>query len=582
MAAACVLFLGLALLGAASAQSRCRMGPTASHTACGLPDELANFQGYHECADAVKVGKPAAVKDIQQMVTAFPRVKASGVGHSWWTEQFCAGDDANSLNIVTTELKSTLDFMAAPVNPKRWADAGGVDPDFPIQVNEDARTVTVAAGITQRRVLDYLADYKYWKEPAGWTLPAFSWYIDQTIAGAVSTASHGSSMRFSSLSSQLRGLKLVLANGTMLELTPNSNRHLFMAAGASVGRLGVIVEVTMAITPQKAVRRTTREMTYRDFAEQIKRVQDAYAFSRARGDRNGMRAALSQLDETHAFLALPSATVLRTDFAYLEKEPAFVLLNAFPADGEPGVQAMSGPQSSVGPQAEKPAVRGTDRILSGARTWSTFYLSQVRPKLSNGTFESRRAFLSMSDSETAATATFLPYEQFEAAVPLERAGSCLMEVGNEIFGRDRLWEGFRTPVLTRFTTEEDFYLSPATDGPMMWLNMEDYLSRSSGVPNDKFHRTMALLRQRCGARLHWGKAGWPEHAKCFDGGKEYPNTWGHFGCAVQELDPQAKFASEWDGWVWAATRDGASVPFASCCGPAGFSPACRLAPRTKC
>ena len=35
---------------------------------------------------------------------------------------------------VTTELKSTLDFMAAPVNPKRWADAGGVDPDFPIQV----------------------------------------------------------------------------------------------------------------------------------------------------------------------------------------------------------------------------------------------------------------------------------------------------------------------------------------------------------------------------------------------------------------------------------------------------------------
>ena len=34
---------------------------------------------------------------------------------------------------------------------------------------------------------------------------------------------------------QLRGLKLVLANGTMLELTPNSNRHLFMAAGEGRG-----------------------------------------------------------------------------------------------------------------------------------------------------------------------------------------------------------------------------------------------------------------------------------------------------------------------------------------------------------
>ena len=45
-----------------------------------------------------------------------------------------------------------------------------------------------------------------------------------------------------------------------------------------------------------------------------------------------------------------------------------------------------------------------------------------------------------------------PHMPKQAAVPLERAGSCLMEVGNEIFGRDRLWEGFRTPVLTRFTT----------------------------------------------------------------------------------------------------------------------------------
>lgn len=33
----------------------------------------------------------------------------------------------------------------------------------------------VAAGITQRVLLDYLAEYKYWKQPSGWTLPAFTW-----------------------------------------------------------------------------------------------------------------------------------------------------------------------------------------------------------------------------------------------------------------------------------------------------------------------------------------------------------------------------------------------------------------------
>lgn len=34
----------------------------------------------------------------------FDRVKAVGVGHSWWKEQFCAGDSDKSINIVLTEL----------------------------------------------------------------------------------------------------------------------------------------------------------------------------------------------------------------------------------------------------------------------------------------------------------------------------------------------------------------------------------------------------------------------------------------------------------------------------------------------
>lgn len=46
---------------------------------------------------------------------------------------------------------------------------------------------------------------------------------------------------------------------------------------------------------------------------------------------------------------------------------------------------------------------------------------------------------------------------------------------------------------------------------------------------------MRIFRQDCGARLHWGKAGWPQWAACFDGAREYPDSWCHFGCAVQVL-----------------------------------------------
>jgi hypothetical protein len=40
----------------------------------------------------------------------------------------------------------------------------------------------------------------------------------------------------------------------------------------------------------------------------------------------------------------------------------------------------------------------------------------------------------------------------QVVVPIERAGSCLMEVGREVYGGDRLWEGARTPFLIRFVT----------------------------------------------------------------------------------------------------------------------------------
>lgn len=65
------------------------------------------------------------------------------------------------------------------------------------------------------------------------------------------------------------------------------------------------------------------------------------------------------------------------------------------------------------------------------------------------------------------------------------------------------------------------------------INLEDYISLSSGKPNAEFERVMELFRARCGARLHWGKEGWTRHARCFDGAAEYPAGWCSFGCAVQ-------------------------------------------------
>ncbi|KAL3133501.1 hypothetical protein ABBQ38_007360 [Trebouxia sp. C0009 RCD-2024] len=75
---------------------------------CGLPGKLANFQGYFECDGDVAVGKPRSLSELQDQVLQYDRVKAVGVGHSWWQQQFCSGKDSNSVNIVLTQMNNTM------------------------------------------------------------------------------------------------------------------------------------------------------------------------------------------------------------------------------------------------------------------------------------------------------------------------------------------------------------------------------------------------------------------------------------------------------------------------------------------
>eukprot|EP00887_Chlorella_sp_A99_P005590 scaffold1.g5590.t1 len=550
LAAAALLLAGLARAQSPQPTTwKCRMAPKAAHSGCGLPYELSNFQNSKDlaCDKAVKVGRPQSLEDLKArrtgggwhaLVTMFPRVKAVGGGDSWWKEQFCAGNDSNSINIVMTELTPTLNQILQPVDPSYWVNRT-IPADFPIQarifrpggaqrgapplprapaaplsqrpsaphphththrvqVDEDAEEVTVAGGVPQRVLLDYLAEYKYWKQPSGWSL---------------------------------------------------------------------------------------QEPSFFDFAKQIKSVQDEYTAAKTKGDVDGMRQALFQVDETQTFWWFPNQQMWRTDYEYSDKEPLGVLLNIDTEMLEPQVSKFDGPaDSAVFQQASKgsvPANRGLVRPGAARRVCVC------------GTFETRKAYMSMTEGGASLFTVSAPYDQ--------------LEVGAEIYGEQRLWDGFRTPALIRFTPGEDFYLSNANGRPTMWINLEDYITRSNGGRrNDKWYKVIQLFRDRCQARLHWGKYGWNAFSKCFDGSKEYPDTWCDFGCAVQELDPTGKasaglqkaggrggggrperpeawpppFASISDVWQWQATRGGQSVPFASCCSPVGFNKAsCTCAPR---
>ena len=75
---------------------------------------------------------------------------------------------------------------------------------------------------------------------------------------------------------------------------------LLLLLQVSVGRLGIITQLTLTIVPQQAVRRAEQDMTVAQFAQQVKQVQDAYTQAKQTGSAEAIWAALHSLNETQA------------------------------------------------------------------------------------------------------------------------------------------------------------------------------------------------------------------------------------------------------------------------------------------
>jgi FAD-linked oxidoreductase len=72
----------------------------------------------------------------------------------------------------------------------------------------------------------------------------------QTLAGAVSTGTHGTGRALGSISTQVTSLKLITAAGEIVECSPSREPAIFKAAQVSLGALGVLAEVTLRLLPR--------------------------------------------------------------------------------------------------------------------------------------------------------------------------------------------------------------------------------------------------------------------------------------------------------------------------------------------
>lgn len=119
-----------------------------------------------------------------------------------------------------------------------------------VAVDLEGMTVTALAGTTLRQLnaaLDHL----------GLALHNMGDVDPQTLAGAVSTGTHGSGGVAGSLSSQLEALELVDGTGTVRRLSRTESREELNAARVGLGALGIITALTFRVEP--AFRLTAHE-----------------------------------------------------------------------------------------------------------------------------------------------------------------------------------------------------------------------------------------------------------------------------------------------------------------------------------
>jgi alditol oxidase len=124
--------------------------------------------------------------------------------------------------------------------------------DKVIALDPAKRTVTVSAGITYGQLCPYL-------DEKGFALHNLASLPHISVAGACSTATHGSGEKNGNLSTAVSALEMVAADGSVVNLSREHDGETFNGAVVGLGALGVITKITLDVQPAFQMRQYVYE-----------------------------------------------------------------------------------------------------------------------------------------------------------------------------------------------------------------------------------------------------------------------------------------------------------------------------------
>jgi alditol oxidase len=137
--------------------------------------------------------------------------------------------------------------------------------DKVVELDAKAGTVTMESGMSYGQLCPYLDQH-------GFALHNLASLPHISVAGACTTATHGSGEKNRNLATQVSALELVTATGDVLTLTRDKDGDMFRGSVVGLGALGVITRITLDLRPAF----TMKQYVYQNLAlEQLKENFDA-------------------------------------------------------------------------------------------------------------------------------------------------------------------------------------------------------------------------------------------------------------------------------------------------------------------
>jgi alditol oxidase len=131
----------------------------------------------------------------------------------------------------------------------RFIAVAGLDD---VSIDVEAKTVTVGAGITYGQLAPVL-------HQQGWALHNMASLPHISVAGSISTGTHGSGETNGTLASAVSAIEFVSATGGFERLSRAGDGETFKGAVVGLGALGVITRVTLDVQPAYMMRQHVYE-----------------------------------------------------------------------------------------------------------------------------------------------------------------------------------------------------------------------------------------------------------------------------------------------------------------------------------